>query len=44
MMSIMRGLSEDEFRQNAYAYTIINTNSPRTLDIPMAQGFIDFAR
>jgi len=27
-----------------HSYTIINTNSPRTLDIPMAQGLIDFAR
>jgi len=25
-------------------YTVINTNSPRALDIPMAQGLIDFAR
>jgi len=27
-----------------HCYTIINTNSPRTLDIPMAQGLIDFAK
>lgn len=44
MLRIARGLSEDEFREGVYAYTIINTNSPRTLDIPMAQGLIDFAR
>ncbi len=44
MLQIARGLSEDQFRDQAYAYTIINTNSPRTLDIPMAQGLIDFAR
>ncbi len=44
MLSIARGLSDDEFRGNAHCYTIINTNSPRTLDIPMAQGLIDFAR
>ncbi len=25
-------------------YTVINSNSPRQLDIPMAQGIIDFAR
>jgi trimethylamine--corrinoid protein Co-methyltransferase len=44
MLCIARGLSEDEFHAGVYAYTIINTNSPRTLDIPMAQGLIDFAR
>ena len=44
MMCIARGLSEDAFRAQAHSYTIINTNSPRTLDIPMAQGLIDFAR
>ncbi len=44
MLRIARGLTEEEFRERAYAYTIINTNSPRTLDVPMAQGLIDFAR
>ncbi len=44
MLSMARGLSEEEFRASARCYTIINTNSPRTLDIPMAQGLIDFAR
>lgn len=44
MLSTARGLSDDVFRGNAHCYTIINTNSPRTLDIPMAQGLIDFAR
>ncbi len=39
-----RGLSDDEFHQSPHCYTIINTNSPRQLDIPMAQGLIDFAR
>ena len=37
-------MSDDEFAANPFTYTIINTNSPRTLDIPMAQGLIDFAR
>jgi trimethylamine---corrinoid protein Co-methyltransferase len=37
------GVSEEEFRQRAYTYTNINTNSPRQLDIPMAQGILDFA-
>ncbi|TIL29438.1 trimethylamine methyltransferase family protein [Mesorhizobium sp.] len=44
MVRLARGLSEDEFRNGAHCYTIINTNSPRQLDIPMAQGIIDFAR
>ncbi|WP_170761524.1 trimethylamine methyltransferase family protein [Ruegeria lacuscaerulensis] len=44
MLSTARGLSDDDFCANAHCYTIINTNSPRTLDIPMAQGLIDFAR
>ncbi|MEM7643540.1 MAG: trimethylamine methyltransferase family protein [Pseudomonadota bacterium] len=44
MMALARGLSNDDFRSGVHAYTIINTNSPRTLDIPMAQGLIDFAR
>ena len=44
MIRLARGLSEDEFRNDAWCYTVINTNSPRQLDIPMAQGIIDFAR
>ncbi len=44
MLSIARGLSDAAFQAEAHCYTIINTNSPRTLDIPMAQGLIDFAR
>ncbi|MEM6985876.1 MAG: trimethylamine methyltransferase family protein [Pseudomonadota bacterium] len=44
MLCDFRGLSEDAFHASPYCYTIINTNSPRTLDIPMAQGLIDFAR
>ncbi len=44
MFQIARGVDVEEFKQNVYCYTIINTNSPRQLDIPMAQGIIDFAR
>ncbi len=43
MTRIARGLSEAQFRERAYCYTVINTNSPRQLDIPMCQGIIDFA-
>jgi len=37
-------VSDIEFTANPHCYTVINTNSPRTLDIPMAQGLIDFAK
>ena len=38
------GLSDDDFHNDVWALTVINTNSPRQLDIPMAEGVIDFAR
>ncbi|AAV93880.1 trimethylamine methyltransferase family protein [Ruegeria pomeroyi] len=44
MIRDFRGLSDAEFRAQSWCYTIINTNSPRTIDMPMAQGLIDFAR
>ncbi|MEM7214494.1 MAG: trimethylamine methyltransferase family protein [Pseudomonadota bacterium] len=44
MLRDFRGISDEEFLATPHAYTIINTNSPRTLDVPMAQGLIDFAR
>lgn len=44
MVRLMRGLSVEQFKSQANCYTVINTNSPRQLDIPMAQGIIDFAR
>ncbi|KIC17324.1 trimethylamine methyltransferase family protein [Leisingera sp. ANG-Vp] len=44
MIRDFRGVSDTEFQAAPHCYTIINTNSPRTLDIPMAQGLIDFAR
>jgi len=43
MLRDFRGLSDAEFAENARCYTIINTNSPRQLDVPMARGLIDFA-
>ncbi|KZY48469.1 trimethylamine methyltransferase [Roseovarius sp. HI0049] len=39
-----RGLTDDEFQTDPHCYTVINTNSPRVIDTPMAQGLIDFAR
>ena len=41
---IAHGLSTDEFRQQPSVFTIINTNSPLQLDIPMMQGIIEMAR
>ncbi|MCP4183365.1 MAG: trimethylamine methyltransferase family protein [Hyphomicrobiales bacterium] len=44
MIRDFRGLSDEEFHSGSHCYTIINTNSPRQLDMPMAQGLIDFAK
>ncbi|WP_299685195.1 trimethylamine methyltransferase family protein [uncultured Tateyamaria sp.] len=44
MLRDFRGISDMEFAAHAHCYTIINTNSPRQLDIPMALGIMDFAR
>lgn len=44
MIRDFRGISDEDFLAEPHTYTIINTNSPRTLDIPMAQGLIDFAK
>ncbi len=44
MIRDFRGLGDGAFASAPHCYTIINTNSPRTLDVPMAQGLIDFAR
>lgn len=43
MARIARGLGDQEFKEKAWCYTVINTNSPRQLDVPMCQGIIDFA-
>ena len=44
MTRIAYGLSQQEFEAKPWCYTVINTNSPRQLDLPMCQGIIDFAR
>ncbi|WP_420863157.1 trimethylamine methyltransferase family protein [Algirhabdus cladophorae] len=44
MLRLGYGLSDAEFENGSWASTVINTNSPRMLDRPMAQGIIDFAR
>jgi trimethylamine---corrinoid protein Co-methyltransferase len=43
LIRIAYGLSEEEFHSRPCTYTIINTNSPLQLDVPMADGIVDFA-
>jgi trimethylamine---corrinoid protein Co-methyltransferase len=43
MIALAQGL-EASFADQPRCFTVINTNSPRTLDLPMAEGIIDFAR
>ena len=43
LIRLAHGISPEEFRSRPYVYTIINTNSPLQLDMPMADGIIDFA-
>lgn len=44
LIQIGLDLADDDFADGVWATTIINTNSPRQIDIPMAEGIIDFAR
>lgn len=44
LLALGRGLSDAEFMAEPNCYTVINTNSPRQIDVPMARGLIDFAR
>lgn len=44
MIRLALNLSMDDFTDGVWATTVINSNSPRMLDVPMAQGLIDFAR
>jgi trimethylamine--corrinoid protein Co-methyltransferase len=43
LIRIANGVSVDDFRLKPRTWTVINTNSPLQLDIPMAEGIIDFA-
>ena len=43
ILRLRYGLDEDAFTARPHTYTVINTNSPLILDIPMCQGLIDFA-
>lgn len=44
MIRLGLNLDQEDWDSGTWAYTVINTNSPRQLDRPMAQGIIDFAR
>ena len=44
MLRLALDLSEAEFAAAPWCTTVINTNSPRQIDKPMAEGIIDFAR
>ena len=43
MTRIARGVSREQLASEPSVFTIINTNSPLQLDIPMMQGVIDMA-
>ncbi|MDA4844107.1 trimethylamine methyltransferase family protein [Hoeflea poritis] len=43
MTRIAHGISMDDLRRQPSVFTIINTNSPLQLDIPMMQGIIDMS-
>jgi trimethylamine--corrinoid protein Co-methyltransferase len=43
LIRIAYGLTPEEFRSRPYVSTIINTNSPLQLDIPMGNGILEFA-
>ena len=43
MTRIARGVSREQLAEQPSVFTIINTNSPLQLDIPMMQGIIDMA-
>lgn len=43
MVRIARGVTVEEFRQQPSVWTVINTNSPLQLDIPMLEGIIEMS-
>jgi len=44
MLRLAFELDEERFLREPWCTTIVNTNSPRQIDVPMAQALIDFAR
>lgn len=43
MVRMVHGLDEAAFSEHVYSYTVVNTNSPRQLDLLMADGVMRFA-
>lgn len=43
MQRIALAISQDEFVRRPRCFTVINTNSPRQIDVAMCQGIIQFA-
>jgi trimethylamine--corrinoid protein Co-methyltransferase len=43
LLRVVHGLDEDAFASAPRCWTVVNTNSPRQIDIPMSLGLIDFA-
>jgi trimethylamine--corrinoid protein Co-methyltransferase len=44
LLRIVFGVGKEEFAAAPRCWTVVNSNSPRQLDIPMCLGLIDFAR
>jgi trimethylamine--corrinoid protein Co-methyltransferase len=44
MVRIARGVTDAELDEQPSIFSVINTNSPLTLDAPMAQGIIEMSR
>ena len=44
MVRIARGRTPEQLDAEPSVFTIINTNSPLTLDVPMSHGIIEMAR
>jgi trimethylamine--corrinoid protein Co-methyltransferase len=44
MVRIARGRTDEQMESEPSVFTIVNTNSPLTLDVPMSHGIIEMAR
>ncbi|MGA1556278.1 MAG: trimethylamine methyltransferase family protein [Ilumatobacteraceae bacterium] len=44
MVRIARGISPEQLDAEPSLFTVVNTNSPLTLDVPMSHGIIEMAR
>ena len=44
IIRLARGISHEQMLREPSAYTVINTNSPLKLDVPMAMGIIEMAK